>query len=205
MSAVRKRVAKRPAGARLPQSERKAQLLDEAIAVFARRGLGEARHTEIAHRAGVSGPTVFFYFKTRAALVDAVLGEIERFLVEMAEQIHAREAPVLDVLHAHVHAFTDAVDTDPDRIRVFLDWSTAIRGRYWPRYIRMQERLVEVIARTLRRGQRDGSVSTRADAEDEARLLVSSAHMLAQMKFTGVEPAKLDRFVNALLGAATGV
>jgi TetR/AcrR family hemagglutinin/protease transcriptional regulator len=197
-------MAKRAARARLSRPERRAQLLRQAIAVFARRGLGEARHTEIAKRAGVSVPTVFFYFETRTALVDAVLGEIERFMVEMAEEIHARDLPALDVLRAHVHAFTDAVDADPDHVRVFLDWSTAIRGRYWPRYIRMQERLVEVIARTLRRGQADGSVSTRADAEDEARLLVSSAHMLAQMKFTGVEPAKLERFVAALLGTATG-
>jgi len=204
MASARRRVAKRPASARLPRPERRAQLLRQAIAVFARRGLGEARHTEIARRAGVSVPTVFFYFKTREALVDAVLAEIERFLVEMAEEIHAREEHALEVLRAHVYAFTDAVDTDPDHVRVFLDWSTAIRGRYWPRYIRMQERIVEVIARTLRRGQQEGSVSTRADAEDEARLLVSSAHMLAQMKFTGVEPAKLKRFVNALLGAATG-
>lgn len=197
-------MAKRPVRARLPRPERRAQLLRQAVAVFARRGLGEARHTEIAKRAGVSVPTVFFYFETRTALVDAVLGEIERFMVEMAEEIHARDAPALEVLRAHVHAFTDAVDEDPDHVRVFLDWSTAIRGRYWPRYIRMQERLVEVIARTLRRGQKDGSVSTRSDAEDEARLLVSSAHMLAQMKFTGVEPAKLERFVAALLGTATG-
>jgi TetR/AcrR family hemagglutinin/protease transcriptional regulator len=188
----------------MAQAERRGQLLAHALAVFARHGLGEARHAEIARRAHVSVPTVFFYFKTRAALVDAVLAEIERFLIEMAEQAHASSAPVEEVLRSHVRAFIAAVDENSDRIRVWLDWSTAIRGRYWPRYIRMQERIVAIIERTLVRGQREGSVSTRAAAEDEARLIVSAAQMLAQMQFTGHDAARLERFVETLLHAAIG-
>ena len=58
---------------RLPPEERRAQLLEIAIDVFAERGLGAARHAEIAERAGVAVSTVFAYFETREALVDAVL------------------------------------------------------------------------------------------------------------------------------------
>ena len=45
--------------------------------VFARRGLGAARHAEIAKEAGVSVPAVFFYFPTREELVTAVFASAQ--------------------------------------------------------------------------------------------------------------------------------
>ena len=82
---------------RLSPTERRTQLLTCALRVFARRGLGEARHAEIAKEAGVSIPAVFFYFPTRADLVDAVLCEVERFYRTMADEIHSQ--PLLDAEH----------------------------------------------------------------------------------------------------------
>src|SRR5579885_3157999 len=77
----------------LEQPERKAVLLQTAIRVFARRGLGGARHTEIAREAGVSVPTVFFYFPTREALVHDVLTEVAGFYEDMTERIHSSDRP----------------------------------------------------------------------------------------------------------------
>jgi AcrR family transcriptional regulator len=48
----------------LDEAERRALLLQCAIRVFARRGIGAARRAEIASKAKVSVPTVFFYFPT---------------------------------------------------------------------------------------------------------------------------------------------
>ena len=89
--------------------------------VFARRGLGAARHAEIAKEAGVSVPAVFFYFPTREELVTAVLDEVDNFLMEMAENVHANERPAPEILLAHAQAFAASVDTHPDYARVWLD------------------------------------------------------------------------------------
>jgi len=69
----RKPATKRARARRLDPSERRPQLLQCAIRVFARRGLGGAHHAEISREARVSIPTVFFYFPTREVLVMAVL------------------------------------------------------------------------------------------------------------------------------------
>jgi TetR/AcrR family hemagglutinin/protease transcriptional regulator len=171
---------------------------------FARRGLGAARHAEIAALAGVSVSTVFVYFPTRAQLVAAVLAEVERFLLAMAERAHASALPAPEVILAHARAFADSVDTHPDHARVWLDWSTAIRDEVWPRYLEFQERVVRIFETTIRRGQREGSVPHDVDPEDDARLIVGSAHMIAQMKFTGLSPTRVDRFLRALVRAAVG-
>ena len=172
--------------------------------VFARRGLGAARHAEIAKEAGVSVPAVFFYFPTREELVTAVLDEVDHFLMKMAEDLHTTEGPAPEVLLAHARAFAASVDTHPDYARVWLDWSTAIREEMWPRYLDFQERIVAVLARTIRRWQNERGAASDVDIDDDARLMVAAAHMVAQMKFTRVPQEKLDHFLRTLVGAALG-
>lgn len=189
---------------RLEQAERRAQLMRCAMRVFARRGLGAARHAEIAREAGVSVPAVFFYFPSREELVTAVLDEVDRFLMDMAERIHASDRPAPEILLEHARAFAASVDTHPDYARVWLDWSTAIREEIWPKYLDFQERMVAIIAETIRRWQNDRGIASDVDIEDDARLMVGSAHMVAQMKFTRVPPEKLEHFLRTLVSAALG-
>jgi TetR/AcrR family transcriptional regulator, hemagglutinin/protease regulatory protein len=169
--------------------------------VFARRGLGGARHSEIATEAEVSVPTVFFYFPTREALVKAVLDEVGRFLTDMTVEIHGAHRPAPDIILAHTKAFADSVDTHPDYARVWLDWSTAMRAEIWPLYLEFQENIVGIIANTIRKWQRERGRSDE-EAEDDARLIVGSAHMIAQMKFTRCSPEKVEHFLRTLVRSA---
>ncbi len=169
--------------------------------VFARRGIGGARHSEIAQEAKVSVPTVFFYFPTREALVKAVLDEVARFLTDMTVEIHASQGPAPEIVLAHAKAFADSVDTRPDYARVWLDWSTAMRDEIWPLYLKFQENVVRLIANTIRRWQRERGLPEE-EAEDDARLIVGSAHMIAQMKFTRCSPEKVDHFLRTLVRSA---
>ncbi len=58
---------------RLDPGARRMQLLEHAICAFADAGIERAAHADVAGRAQVSTPTVFKYFPTRDALVDAEL------------------------------------------------------------------------------------------------------------------------------------
>src|SRR5260370_20686973 len=109
---VSRKSTTRAGSRRLDPAERKPQLLQCAIRVFARRGLGGAHHAEIAREAHVSVPTVFFYFPTREALVMAVLDEIARFLTDMAVTIHSRSGPAPQIVLAHTNSFADSFDTN---------------------------------------------------------------------------------------------
>jgi TetR/AcrR family hemagglutinin/protease transcriptional regulator len=194
----RKSLPKRARARRLAPAERRPQLLQCAIRVFARRGLGGAHHAEIAREARVSVPTVFFYFPTREALVMAVLDEVAQFLTEMTVRIHSGAGPAPQLVLAHAQAFADSVETHPDYARVWLDWSTAIREEIWPHYLQFQEKIVAIIADTIRRW-RLGRAIIDDEADDDARLIVGSAHMIAQMKFTRCPPDKVDRFLRTLV------
>jgi TetR/AcrR family transcriptional regulator, hemagglutinin/protease regulatory protein len=196
--------ARRPARRRLAPEARRAELMSAALAVFARRGLGEARHAEIAAEAGASVPTVFVYFPTREALVEAVLAEVDSFFLDQARRVHAAAGPADTVLLGHIRAFAASVESSPSYARIWLDWSTAVRDEVWKRYLDFLDRMLAVVRGTLERGQREGTIAKGPDPDDQARLLVGSAHMLALMQFAGSPPDKLEHFFETLMSAVMG-
>ena len=106
---------------RLQPEERKRLLLTNAVEVFARRGIGRGGHTEIAEIGGVSVATVFNYFKTREALVEAVLEEVESFLLNLAEAVYAEEDNPLEAIRLHVKAFLNACEESLESVFRFSD------------------------------------------------------------------------------------
>lgn len=147
--------------------------------------------------------TVFVYFPTRDALVEAVLDEVARFILEeVVKPVHARVEPAPETIRQTALAFAQSIDTHPDHARVWLDWSTALRESVWPRYLEFLGRVIDVFARTIRRGQREGTIDAGLDVEDTAHLIVGSAHMIAQMKFSHRDPDRVEHFIDTLTRAA---
>ena len=62
-----------PALPRKPAAERRSQLIDVAIGVFARKGFGGATTKEIAAAAGVTEAIIFRHFATKQDLYKAIL------------------------------------------------------------------------------------------------------------------------------------
>ena len=188
----------------LDKAERRALLLRCAMRVFARRGLGAARHAEIARVARVSVPTVFVYFPTRKALVRAVLEEVARFFTEMAETVHSKSEPAPDLILRHLRAFADAVDTHPDHTRVLLEWSTALRDEVWPLFLRFQEKIIALIGRTIRRWRLEAASDRDPEAEDDARMIAATGYVLVQMKVAKLPNARIERFLHTLVRDTLG-
>lgn len=186
---------------RLEPGARRAQLLDCALSVFAREGLGRGNHAAVAKEAGVSVATVFHYFPSRQDLLDAVLTEVEGFFVGLASEIHGRDASLPEILVAHGDAFLGVADTHGEYVRVWLDWSTAIRESVWPRYLEFQERLVAMVAASILRGRERGEIPTDIGTEDTARLFVGNAHMAALMKFAPHPGLDLHHLVRRAVSA----
>ncbi|PHS21908.1 MAG: TetR family transcriptional regulator [Robiginitomaculum sp.] len=80
--------------------ERPGQILDAALAVFRAQGFGAARMDEIAQKAGISKGTIYLYFKSKNAVLEAL---IDRAITPIARQLeamayHAPQGPVTPVL-----------------------------------------------------------------------------------------------------------
>jgi TetR/AcrR family transcriptional regulator, hemagglutinin/protease regulatory protein len=174
-------------------------LLQHAMRVFALRGIGAARHAEIARRARVSVPTVFVYFPKRTALVKAVLEEIARFFAEMADNAYGKPGAAPELILEHLRTFAAAVDTHPDHTRVLLEWSTALRDEVWPLFLRFQEKVIATLSRTIRRWRMEIGSDRDLEAEDDARVIAATGYVLVQMKVAKLPSVRIERFLETVI------
>lgn len=182
---------------RLPPEERKKQLLEIAVEVFADRGIAVARHAEIADRAGVSVATVFFYFPTREQLVYAVLGETEIVFGELPDMIDvSQDAPVIRRLLLNFMAY---IEKYPNHSRILFEWSASIRDDVWPRFLAFQDQLIEGMAEQIAEDRTLRPTQNTATPEEIARLLMGVAYTFYIMKFSGKSDQEINRFIDGLV------
>src|SRR5438552_18477511 len=94
------------ASTRKSQAERREEILDAALDVFATRGYDGASTEEIARAAGISQPYVFRLFGTKKELFKAVVARCFRETLEMFQRAAEgkRGAAALDAMGlAYVH------------------------------------------------------------------------------------------------------
>ena len=199
-SSVTRSMAQRPRARRLTPDARRAQILDCAIKVFARRGLSSATHADVAVEAEVAAATVFFYFPTRTELERAVLDVVARFLIDevvVSNDTRDEAAPLL--LEKIMLAFAASIESHPHHSRVWLEWSTAIRDDLWPLYLEFQERVLQAVRNTIGRGKRKGELPAHLHTADAARVLVGLGHMIALMKFAGSPQREVEHIIASLV------
>jgi len=168
---------------RLAPEERKRLLLNDAVEVFANRGIGRGGHTEIAEMSGVSVATVFNYFNTREDLVEAVLDEVEARFLDLAEEIYSQGDAPLEAVSNHMKAFMNLCETEPAYIKVWLEWSCSIREGIWARYIDFQNKLLAMIAKQVDKAIKNGDLVPGLSAAERSRWLLGNSQMLVSMAF----------------------
>ena len=190
----------RERAARLAPDARRAQLLATALSVFGNKGLNSARLTDLAQAAGVALPTVLHYFPSREALLAEVLREVARFLLEdlladSARKIVSAPAAIEDILLR----FCDAIDDHPDHVRIWLEWSVGVQETRWQDYLAFYAGALDGIGAVLARGRAAGEIDPALSLADAARVVVSLAHMIVQMKFAGGSRAQVAHTVQSLM------
>jgi AcrR family transcriptional regulator len=100
---------------RKSKEERREQILDAALAVFAERGLHGASTEEIARRAGISQPYVFRLFGTKKDLYTAGVARCFRQTLELFQRA-AEGKRGEEALHAIGEAYGVLLESD----RVYL-------------------------------------------------------------------------------------
>lgn len=179
---------------------RRELILAAALRVYARRGLGDTRHSDVAKEAALAVSTTFHYFPTKTALLTAVVNEVARFLLKdvVASHAHGKDsAPV--AIERILMTFCDAMDSHPDHVRVWLEWSVSVRDEAWDAFKRFYRESVASMARLVRRGKQEGSVDAELRTRDAARVIVGLAHMIVQMKLSGSPRREIEHTVHSLV------
>jgi AcrR family transcriptional regulator len=149
------REGKRPYAPRMPPEERRAQILDAALAHVAEQGYERMSMEGIARSAGVTKPVVYDLFGTLADLLEALLErEEERALLQLAELL-PQPGPDSDpdeMLTDGINAFLRAVEARPQAWRLILMPVEAMPGIVREHVERERTRIADQLEQIVRWG-----------------------------------------------------
>jgi TetR/AcrR family fatty acid metabolism transcriptional regulator len=100
--------------------DKRRQLLDAAVRVFARKGFHASRVGDIAEEAGVAHGLLYHYFKSKDQVLEAVFQENWNLLVARVESVEETDEPAADQLR-HIAAIVLRTWLHlPDVVRVVI-------------------------------------------------------------------------------------
>ncbi len=108
--------------------ERINQILDAAIAVFAREGFAQARMDDIAHEARLSKGALYIYFKSKDAIISAIMQLFFRQEIRSLPSYDPSKGTAGDYLITITHLLTGAVERMTPLLPVGFEFY-AIAGR----------------------------------------------------------------------------
>lgn len=173
----------------LPETERRAQILRAARAIFIERGYLSARVEDIASRAGLSKGAVYFYFESKREIFDALVEEelavTRSFLAEAERDERPAVIKLLDLGRKYLDYFA-GLKTPP---RFFLLMSElAIRDEDVRRQVNaVHEEFVVATERVIDQGIAEGAFKP-YDARAVALFLKAFIDGLAGQSAVGMRP-----------------
>ncbi len=101
---------------------RSAQILEAAMTVFARQGFHQARMDDIAEETGLSKGALYLYFKSKDAIIAALLKALLARELAQARRIVQRPEPALDRLNAFVDVVVQDFSKMLPMMSVYLEF-----------------------------------------------------------------------------------
>lgn len=109
---------------RLPASERKEQILDVALTVFASKGYHDAKMNDIAKLAGITKPVVYQHFASKRALYLALVEEVGNRMINSIAKATSEVSDGRSQAERGTVAFFRWVSDDKDAFRFLFDSDT---------------------------------------------------------------------------------
>ena len=107
------------------QTENRDRILDAALDIFSRDGFRGATIDEIAHKAGMSKPNLFYYYKSKEDIYQALLNGILKNWTKPLDEISADGDPRSEII-SYVRRKVEIAQKHPRESRIFA--SEIMRG-----------------------------------------------------------------------------
>ncbi len=145
-------MAKAPAAA----IDRRRQILDAAIRVFARQGFHSTRVADIADEAGVAYGLVYHYFKSKDEVLNELFSERWSLLLTAIEEADREGVSPRAKLEAVAGFIVDSYRHDPELMKVIIVEVTRAANSFGRTHLSEIRRAYDSIAKIVAEGQEAG-------------------------------------------------
>jgi AcrR family transcriptional regulator len=178
--------------AKAPPVDRRRQILDAAIRVFARQGFHSCRVSDIADEAGVAYGLVYHYFNSKEQVMNELFTERWSLLLEAIAEVDSQEIAGREKLDAVARFIIESYRHEPELMQVIIVEVTRAANSFGRTHLPEINRAYESIAKIVADGQASGEF--RADIDP----------VFASMWFYGAIEQLLSGWVFELIPAGDG-
>jgi TetR/AcrR family transcriptional regulator, fatty acid metabolism regulator protein len=176
--------------AKAPPVDKRRQILDAAIRVFARQGFHATRVSDIADEAGVAYGLVYHYFRSKDEVLNELFVERWSLLLAAIEETDKTGAAPREKLAAVASFIVDSYQHDPELMKVIIVEVTRAANSFGRTHLPEIRRAYESIAKIVADGQAAGAFRDDIDP------------MFASMSFYGAIEQLLSGWIFAVIPAS---
>jgi AcrR family transcriptional regulator len=144
--------------------DRRRQILDAAVGVFARQGFHACRVSDIAREAGVAYGLVYHYFDSKDQVLNELFEERWSLLLTAIEEVDARPIPAREKLDAVAGFIIDSYRHDRELMKVIIVEVTRAANSFGRTHLPEISQAYDLIAKIVRDAQEEGSFRRDVDA-----------------------------------------
>jgi TetR/AcrR family fatty acid metabolism transcriptional regulator len=142
-------------------ADKRQQLLDAAVRVFAREGFHTSRVGDIAEEAGVAHGLLYHYFRSKDEVLATIFRENWRQLLERFHQVEGSPEPAAEQLRGVAKILLRTWRNDPDLVRVMV--REVARSPHLQGQVEEIREAFATIQRIVERGQERGELRAELD------------------------------------------
>jgi AcrR family transcriptional regulator len=143
------------------RTDRRRQILDAAVKVFARSGFHTSRVGDIAEEAGVAYGLVYHYFDSKEELLETIFRDTWGQMLARVREVESSGVPASEQLRQVTALLLRTWRRDPDLVRVLVREVT--RSQQVQQEIEEITQAMTVLEGMIRRGQEAGEFRTDLD------------------------------------------
>ncbi len=178
--------------AKAPPADRRRQILDAGIRVFARQGFHSCRVSDIADEAGVAYGLVYHYFKSKDQVMNELFTERWSLLLAAIDEVDATSASGREKLDEVARFIIDSYRYDPELMKVIIVEVTRAANSFGQTHLPEISKAYQSIAKIIADAQKSGEFRPDIDAQ------------VASMWFYGAIEQLLSGWVFELIPAGDG-
>ena len=142
--------------AEAPAVDKRRQILDAAITVFARQGFNACRVSDIADEAGVAYGLVYHYFKSKDQVLNELFTERWSLLLAAIEEVDGQSLTGREKLDAVAGFIIDSYRYEPELMKVIIVEVTRAANSFGRTHLPEIRNAYELIAEIVAEGQAQG-------------------------------------------------
>ena len=179
------------------RTDKRQQILEGAVRVFARQGFHTCRVSDIAEEAGVAYGLVYHYFQSKDQILDTLFTERWSVLLQVIAETDAQELAAREKLRAIAAFIIDSYRHDPDLMKVIIVEVTRAANTFGRTHLPEIREAYAGIAAIVQRAQDEGVFTDAVTAEFAAMAYYGAIEQVLTGWIFDVLPTGTDEFEQA--------